>query len=174
MNDTPQNDAPLDPPMVIRMTPEENQEPLGQEEDDANAVRPAEQREDHGRRWAGKPRPGFWEAILWCVIFVATELLAVIVTAAVVFTIHTVAADNTKDFLDDQLAGLKQMKETPAESKTLPMRANLPRHSPGGCSRPPSSRCYSSRLFFLAASDPTGSGSSAYIARGGFTSCSCC
>ncbi len=53
-----------------------------------------------------KPRPGFWGAVLWCLLFIAVQTVSAIAVIILVFTVHTIRSDNPKQFVDEQLSGL--------------------------------------------------------------------
>jgi membrane protease YdiL (CAAX protease family) len=53
-----------------------------------------------------KPRPGLLEAIVWCFVFLGTQIFSVIVTMCVVLGIYAFQANDPGQFLDDQLTRL--------------------------------------------------------------------
>ncbi len=53
-----------------------------------------------------KPRPGFWEAVLWCVVFLAVQTLGAIIAGAVVLAVLALQTPNPVQFVHDQLDGL--------------------------------------------------------------------
>src|SRR5262245_25518623 len=53
-----------------------------------------------------RPRPGFIEAIIWCFVFLGTQIFAVVVTMGVVLGIYALQANDPGQFLDDQLTRL--------------------------------------------------------------------
>lgn len=82
----PLPNGPADPPMVVRVevapTPP--------------AAPPTPRR----------PRPGFLEAVLWCLLFLITQITGAVLGMAVVLGGHALCTDNPSQFLLDQLAGL--------------------------------------------------------------------
>jgi membrane protease YdiL (CAAX protease family) len=68
-----------------------------------------------------RPRPGFLEAVLWCLLFLAAQIVGAVLGMACVLGAHAVGTDKPSQFVLDQLAGLGN-----ATSATAP---------PGG--RPP-------------------------------------
>ena len=53
-----------------------------------------------------KPRPGLGEAVLWCVAFFATQLLAFILVTLIVLSVFAFQTPNPTQFLVDQLEGV--------------------------------------------------------------------
>jgi membrane protease YdiL (CAAX protease family) len=66
-----------------------------------------------------RPRPGLLEAILWCVVFLSTQILGAIAGMCVVLTVFAVQSNNPGQFLTDQLAGLGNAtaKNAPPEGR---------------------------------------------------------
>lgn len=63
-----------------------------------------------------RPRPGFWEAALWCAAFLSVQLCAAMVVVLAVLGAYMIAAPQPGQFLDDQLSGAKQaVKPKPAD-----------------------------------------------------------
>lgn len=52
-----------------------------------------------------RPRPGFWEAVAWCLVFVAAQMCAAVATVCVVFAAHAFAAPQPDKFFDEQIDG---------------------------------------------------------------------
>jgi membrane protease YdiL (CAAX protease family) len=50
-----------------------------------------------------RPRPGFWEAVLWCLLFVVVQVAGAILVILVTFTVYAVNAENPEKFVTDQL-----------------------------------------------------------------------
>jgi len=98
------SETPNDPPMVLR--PEQ---PIA----DARPLTPQ------------KPRPGFWEALLWALIFLAAEMLGLIVTAIVVFLIFAFSTPEPDKFLNAQLDSLKQSTQPSPNEEKPPLPAEL-------------------------------------------------
>jgi membrane protease YdiL (CAAX protease family) len=55
-----------------------------------------------------RPRPGFGEALLWCVAFLATQVFALLTVAGVVLGVLASRAADPGRFIADQLAGLER------------------------------------------------------------------
>jgi uncharacterized protein len=55
-----------------------------------------------------KPRPGFWEAIVWCLVFLAGQMCAMLATVCVVFAVYAFAAPQPGKFVDEQLDGFSK------------------------------------------------------------------
>ncbi|MCE9562135.1 MAG: hypothetical protein K8U57_08780, partial [Planctomycetes bacterium] len=53
-----------------------------------------------------KPRPGFWGAVLWCLLFIAVQLTSAIAVLVVMLLVHASRSDDPSRFLNDQLNGL--------------------------------------------------------------------
>lgn len=68
-----------------------------------------------------RPRPGLFEAVLWCGVFVATQLLGAIVAVAVVFGAYTFAAPEPAKFADEQLGGFTKSFDLKAEGERPPV-----------------------------------------------------
>jgi membrane protease YdiL (CAAX protease family) len=60
-----------------------------------------------------KPRPGFWGAVLWAVLFMLVLLVSLAVTAGTILAAHAVGADNPRQFLMDQLTGFATALQPP-------------------------------------------------------------
>ncbi len=100
MNDAAPNEPNDEPPLVTR--PEQG----------ADApLEPAPPR----------PRPGFWEAVAWCLVFVAAQMFGAIVAVCVVFAAHTFAADNPDQFAKDQLDGFVKAVDPKATDPRPPV-----------------------------------------------------
>jgi uncharacterized protein len=50
-----------------------------------------------------RPRPGFWEAVLWCLVFMAGQMCGAFATVCVVFAAYAINAPNPTQFAFDQL-----------------------------------------------------------------------
>lgn len=57
-------------------------------------------------RLPAKPRPGFLEAVLWCLAFLGTQILAALFTTGAVLTVFAIQSGNAGQFITDQLNGL--------------------------------------------------------------------
>lgn len=66
---------------------------------------------------SARPRPGFFEAVAWCVMFVATQMFGAIVAVAVVFTAHAFMAAEPGKFVDEQLSGFGKAVDTKGEGE---------------------------------------------------------
>jgi uncharacterized protein len=66
-----------------------------------------------------RPRPGYWEAKLWCLVLLATQIGAAILGMGVVLTFHAFQHNEPGKFLDDQLSGLAKASapNAPAEGR---------------------------------------------------------
>ncbi len=68
------------------------------------------------------PKPGFLEAVLWCLVFVAVQMLGAILVILVVFIAYVLAAPEPGKFVDEQLAGFgNSMDRSKAEGERPPM-----------------------------------------------------
>ncbi len=67
-----------------------------------------------------KPRPGFAEAVLWCVVFVLVQLIGAIATLAVVLIAFGLRTDDAAGFITDQLAGLGAAAAPPTADNPTP------------------------------------------------------
>jgi CAAX protease family protein len=67
----------------------------------------------------GRSRPGFREAVLWCLIFLALQIASALLGMATVLVFHAIQHDNPLQFFNDQLSGLAKATapNTPAESR---------------------------------------------------------
>ncbi|HEV3437090.1 MAG TPA: type II CAAX endopeptidase family protein [Gemmata sp.] len=63
-----------------------------------------------------KPRPGLIEAIIWCAIFLGTQLFSLLLISGFMLAVFALQAPDPQQFLLDQLEGLRSVasKETPA------------------------------------------------------------
>ena len=68
-----------------------------------------------------RPKPGFIEAVVWCVIFIATQMLGAIVAVTIAFTAYALAAPDPKTFVDEQLAGFGKSVDLKAEGERPPI-----------------------------------------------------
>jgi membrane protease YdiL (CAAX protease family) len=66
-----------------------------------------------------KPRPGLGEAILWCIVFLFTQLLSTIVTFALVLLLFALTAPSMKEFFQEQFGGFGKAVDvkTPARER---------------------------------------------------------
>jgi membrane protease YdiL (CAAX protease family) len=71
-----------------------------------------------------KPRPGFWEAVLWCVLFMLVLLVALAVTAGAILAAHALGADDPGQFLTDELNAFATALQPPRPD--APPRAEPP------------------------------------------------
>ncbi|AMV25892.1 CAAX amino terminal protease self- immunity [Gemmata sp. SH-PL17] len=67
------------------------------------------------------PKPGFIEAVLWCVIFIATQLLGAIVAVTVAFTAYALAAPDAKAFVDEQFTAFGKSVDLKVEGERPPI-----------------------------------------------------
>ncbi|MBA4187089.1 MAG: hypothetical protein C0467_03640 [Planctomycetaceae bacterium] len=51
-----------------------------------------------------KPRPGFWGAVLWCLLFIAVQLGCAIGTITIILVVHMLRSDNPSQFINEQLS----------------------------------------------------------------------
>ncbi|MBP3956120.1 CPBP family intramembrane metalloprotease [Gemmata sp. G18] len=68
-----------------------------------------------------RPKPGFIEAVLWCVIFIATQMLGAIVAVTIAFTAYALTAPDPKTFVDEQLAGFGKSVDLKVEGDRPPI-----------------------------------------------------
>ena len=62
-----------------------------------------------------RPRPGFWEAVLWCGVFVTGQLVGAVAGVGIAFTAYTLAAPQPAQFALDQLEGFVKAAEAKGE-----------------------------------------------------------
>lgn len=70
-----------------------------------------------------RTRPGFWEAVAWCLVFVMAQMFGAILAVCVVFAAHTFAADNPEQFAKDQLDGFVKAVDAKATDPRPPVPA---------------------------------------------------
>jgi membrane protease YdiL (CAAX protease family) len=70
---------------------------------------------------AKRPGPGFWESLLWCVVFLGGQVVGLAVVTVGVFLLFALSANDPKAFTDEQLNGLKAAAEPHAPDTTSPM-----------------------------------------------------
>ncbi len=92
-----------DPPLVTRPEPEDATPP------------PAPSR----------PKPGFLEAVVWCVVFVFVQMSGAVVAVAVVFTVYAFIAPEPGKFVDEQLAGFRKSVDPKEEGERPPMPVEI-------------------------------------------------
>jgi membrane protease YdiL (CAAX protease family) len=68
-----------------------------------------------------KPRPGFWEAVAWCLVFLAGQICGALVALVAVFAAYAFAAPNPGQFLDEQLNGFARALDPKAEGERPPV-----------------------------------------------------
>ena len=67
-----------------------------------------------------RPRPGFWEAGAWCLVFMAVQMCGAVAGVCAVFTAYALAAPEPSKFMHDQMEGFskavdpKEQGERPA------------------------------------------------------------
>jgi uncharacterized protein len=66
-----------------------------------------------------KPRPGFWEALLWCLLFVVVQVAGAILVILVTFTVYAVGAEKPEQFVTEQLETFQKALDpaTPAAQR---------------------------------------------------------
>jgi membrane protease YdiL (CAAX protease family) len=64
-----------------------------------------------------RPRPGFWEATVWCVVFLAGQMCGALVAVLVVVAAYALAAPNSGQFINDQLDGFAKAVDPKAEGE---------------------------------------------------------
>jgi uncharacterized protein len=69
---------------------------------------------------AKRPRPGMIEAVAWCVVFLAVQILAALVVAGVSLAIFAYQTDQPGQFLDNQLKGLSNATAKPTSETERP------------------------------------------------------
>lgn len=67
-----------------------------------------------------KPRPGFWEAVLWCLLFVVVQVAGAILVILVTFTVYAANAANPEKFVTDQLETFQRAFDTTAPADQRP------------------------------------------------------
>jgi uncharacterized protein len=68
-----------------------------------------------------KPRPGFWEAGAWCLVFVAAQMCAMLATLCVVFAAYAFAAPQPGKFMDEQLDGFSKAVDPKFQGERPPL-----------------------------------------------------
>lgn len=112
------------------MSEPNNDPPLVRKVEDAPPVRKVEEVERGAGApgYPGSPRkaaPGFWEALLWCAVFLAGQICGLVLTTGAVFTVYALNAGDAKTFTDDQLNALKQAAEAGEKGTAARMPAEL-------------------------------------------------
>jgi membrane protease YdiL (CAAX protease family) len=102
-----------EPPLVTRPDPGAPEPPLVTRPED-EATSPSAPK---------RPRPAFWEAVLWCVVFVMAQALGLILAVIVAFTAHALSAENPKQFVKEQLDGVNKAVDTTAQGDRPPVPA---------------------------------------------------
>lgn len=66
-----------------------------------------------------RPRPGYWEAKLWCVVLLATQIVSALIGLLLVLAIHALQQDDPLRFVEDQSSTLLKATaaNTPAENR---------------------------------------------------------
>jgi membrane protease YdiL (CAAX protease family) len=66
-----------------------------------------------------KPRPGFWEALVWCLLFVAVQVAGAVAVILVAFTVYALSAEKPDKFVTDQLDTFQRAFDanTPADQR---------------------------------------------------------
>ncbi len=68
-----------------------------------------------------RPGPGFWEAALWCLVFMAGQLFGAIAGMGVVFTAYALAEPEPGKFMLDQLDGFTKASDIKAQDERPPI-----------------------------------------------------
>ena len=68
-----------------------------------------------------RPRPGFWEALLWCVVFVAAQLCTMLAVVSAVFAAYAFAAPQPGAFFDAQLDGFSKAVDPKFQGERPPL-----------------------------------------------------
>lgn len=68
-----------------------------------------------------RPRPGFWEAIVWCVVFVAVQLCTLTGTFCAVFAAYAFAAPQPGQFFDQQIEDFKRAVDPQFQGERPPL-----------------------------------------------------
>ncbi len=84
------NDANYEPPLVVRIEPSVTRVP--------------------------RPRPGLGEAIVWCLIFVMTQVAAAAIGTTIVMGLLALRVDNPGQFIEDQLQGFSAASQSDSEA----------------------------------------------------------
>ena len=53
-----------------------------------------------------RPRPGLFEAVLWCFLFLGVQVVSLIIVSALAFAAYAYAASDPKQFADEQLSAV--------------------------------------------------------------------
>ncbi len=78
------------------------------------------------KRPAPVPKPGFFEAVAWCVAFLVVQLVALSAITGLVFCFHILRANHPQQFLADQLEQyVEANKETPPNDEHHQQPAEL-------------------------------------------------
>jgi len=67
-----------------------------------------------------RPRPGFWEALLWCAVFLAVQIASALLGMCVVLLLHALQHDEPLRFVSDQFVGLGRATATNTPADTRP------------------------------------------------------
>lgn len=67
-----------------------------------------------------KQRPGFWEAVLWCVLFVVVQVAGAILVILVTFTVYALGAEKPEKFVTDQLETFQRAFDATAPADQRP------------------------------------------------------
>lgn len=68
-----------------------------------------------------RPRPGFWEAVVWCLVFMAGQVFGAGVGMGVVFTAYALVEPEPGEFMLDQLDSLHKATDPKAEGERPPV-----------------------------------------------------
>ncbi|MDY3559581.1 CPBP family intramembrane metalloprotease [Gemmata sp. JC673] len=79
-----------------------------------------------------RPRPGLLEAVVWCGLFVATQLLGAIIGTGVVFGALMYSAADPKAFADEQLDGFGKAVDLKSEGERSPIPDEIGRSLASG------------------------------------------
>jgi membrane protease YdiL (CAAX protease family) len=89
------NDANKEPPLVVRIEP--------------------------SVAMVHRPRPGLGEAIVWCLIFVMTQVVAAAIGTTLVMGLLALRTDEPGQFLEDQLQGFSEATRSDSETAQHPV-----------------------------------------------------
>ncbi|QJW99341.1 CPBP family intramembrane glutamic endopeptidase [Frigoriglobus tundricola] len=68
-----------------------------------------------------RPRPGFWEALVWCLLFLAGQVFGAVAGMGVVFIAYALAEPEPVRFMLDQLEGFSKASDAKAQDDRPPV-----------------------------------------------------
>ncbi|MCS7270867.1 MAG: CPBP family intramembrane metalloprotease, partial [Gemmataceae bacterium] len=73
---------------------------------------------------AGRPRPGLIEAVLWCLLFLLTQIMATLAVGAAIMFVYAWGREQPWTFVEEQLAGLTQLTRQSPPAAESPLVSN--------------------------------------------------